>query len=207
MAEFNATRDEAIAKAASLESKRKCLAWLVADDVDAELGRALFENDALCAELASLKGRFIEMEKQLMIERRQKVAAQQALTEAKMARVGRNATEKVAVASARKEAVKEVKQRWKATECEWVKVFREKSIQQAISFGIRFWRSALYLIRQKHLRIDLSGINFKLEGNDKPDSDDFSVEDSSSGSTAISDSPDSSLARVKDANVVDVNSL
>ena len=138
MAEFNATRDEAIAKAASLESERKCLAWLVADDVDAELGRGLFENDALCAELASLKGRFIEMEKQLILERRQNVAAQQALTEAKMARVRRNATEKVAVASAQKEVVKEVEQRWKATERERVKVFREKSIQQAMSFGIRF---------------------------------------------------------------------
>ena len=63
----------------------------------------------------------------------------------------------------------EVEQQWKAEEAKRIEVLREKSIQQAISFGIRFRRFAHYLIRQKHPGINLSGINFKsVEGSDNP---------------------------------------
>ena len=114
------------------------------------------------------------------------------------------------VASAREEAVKqaveEVEQRWKVEKAKWIEMLRGKSIQQAISFGIRFRRSALYRIRQKHLGIDLSGINFKsMEDIDKPDHDDCSGAGGFSRPMPASDSFDSSVL-LEDANVVDVDS-
>ena len=76
MVEAHAVQDKSIAKVASFDFEHQRLARLVTDYTNAKVCRTLFENDALQAELASLKGRFIEMEKLLLFEWRQKAAAQ-----------------------------------------------------------------------------------------------------------------------------------
>ena len=61
-----------------------------------------------------------------------------------------------AVANARekavKQVVKEIEQWCKAVETKCVEVLKEKSIRQAISFGIHFQRSTFCQIKQKHPR-------------------------------------------------------
>ena len=119
------------------------------------LGQALFEKEALRVELALLTRKLVELKKVLKQEWRQKAVAQQALREEKMLGAKRSIEAGVAVASARKEAVKqvvkEIEQWCKAVETKRNEVLKEKSIRQAISFGIHFQRSTFCQIKQKHL--------------------------------------------------------
>ena len=84
LAEVEAVRDEALAKAKSLKFERKRLAQSIADSADKMLSLVFFEKKALHVELAVLTGKLVESKKALTQKWRQRATAQQALIEKKM---------------------------------------------------------------------------------------------------------------------------
>ena len=110
LAETEAVRDEALAKAAFLESECKRLAQLIVDNTDKMLGRAFLEKEGLHGELALLKERFVESKKAMTHKRNQRATTQRALVDAKMWRVGEDKRVEAVVARAREGVLKKVRQ-------------------------------------------------------------------------------------------------
>ena len=110
LVEAQADLDEALAKATFLESKHKHLAQSVVDDANERLSQDLFENEGLCAELASLKDRFIQTKRMMGLEWNQWVVVQWDLAEVKVWWAREDKRVKVA----KEEALKEAKLQWQA---------------------------------------------------------------------------------------------
>ena len=130
-----------------------------------------------------------------------------ALAEAKMWRAGEDKQVEATMASAREDALKEAKQQWQFEKADRLENIRQQAIDKAITFGNRFKRFAFFLIKKKHLDINLSGINFKsMEGNEMPNHDDCIGEGDLSGLKPTSNSSsDSSPNRPKNGLVVNID--